>query len=111
MNIFSLIVVAIVGEAVWENLKMLWQKGKICVDRLGALVISIVLALDTGIDILSLAGVPTRIPYVGIILTGIVISRGANFTHDIVSAINNVYQNSKNTSNLEENKNKIDKSD
>ncbi len=104
MNIFSLIVVAIVGEAVWENLKMIWQKGKICVDKLGALIVSIILALDTGIDILSLAGVPTKIPWVGVILTGIVISRGANFTHDIVSAINNVYQNSKNTSNTEENK-------
>ncbi|KGN01519.1 hypothetical protein Z969_08205 [Clostridium novyi A str. 4570] len=103
MNIFSLIVVAIVGEAVWENLKMIWQKGKICVDKLGALIVSIILALDTGIDILSLAGVPTKIPWVGVILTGIVISRGANFTHDIVSAINNVYQNSKNTSNTEEN--------
>lgn len=104
MNIFSLIVVAIVGEAVWENLKMIWQKGKICVDKLGALIVSIILALDTGIDILALAGVPTKIPWVGVILTGIVISRGANFTHDIVSAINNVYQNSKNTSNTEENK-------
>lgn len=104
MNIFSLIVVAIVGEAVWENLKMIWQKGKICVDKLGALIVSIILALDTGIDILSLAGVPTKIPWVGVILTGIVISRGANFTHDIVSAINNVYQNSKNTSNTDENK-------
>ena len=104
MNIFSLIVVAIVGEAVWENLKMIWQKGKICVDKLGALIVSIILALDTGIDILALAGVPTKIPWVAVILTGIVISRGANFTHDIVSAINNVYQNSKNTSNTDENK-------
>lgn len=104
MKIFSLIVVAIVGEAVWENLKMIWQKGKICVDRLGALIVSIILALDTGIDILYLAGVPTKIPLVGGILTGIVISRGANFTHDIVSSINNVFQNTKNTSNIEENK-------
>lgn len=97
MNIFSLIIVAIVGEAVWENLKMIWQKGKLCFDKVGSLIISIVLALDTGIDILALSGVPTRIPCIGIILTGIVISRGANFTHDIVCAINNIYQNSKNT--------------
>lgn len=88
---------------------MVWQKGKICIDKLGALVVCIVLALDTDINILSLAGVPTKIPWVGVILTGIVISRGANFTHDIVSAINNVYQNLKNTSNTEENK--IDKKD
>ncbi|KEI04660.1 hypothetical protein IRP63_09350 [Clostridium botulinum] len=97
MNIFSLIIVAIVGEAVWENLKMIWQKGKLCIDKVGSLIISIILALDTGIDILALSGIPTRIPYVGTILTGIVISRGANFTHDIVSAINNICQNSKNT--------------
>lgn len=96
MNIFSLIIVSIVGEAVWENLKMVWEKGKLSIDKIGSLVISIVLALDTGVDILSLAGVPTRIPYLGAILTGIVISRGANFTHDIVASINNVYQNSKN---------------
>lgn len=95
MNILSLIVISMVGEALWETLKMTWQKGKLCKDRIGALIIGIFLAFTTGADIFSYIGINTFIPYSGVILTGILISRGANFTHDLVSSVSNVYQKTK----------------
>lgn len=95
MNILSLIVLALIGEAVWETLKLTWQGGKISVDRVGALVVGLLLALGTGLDLMAMVGVPLKIPYVGMVLTGLLISRGANFVHDLLASINNVQQNTK----------------
>lgn len=95
MNILSLIVLALVGEAVWETLKMTWQQGKVSIDRIGALVLGILLAVGTELDLMAIVGVPVSIPFVGMILTGILISRGANFIHDLLGNINNVNQNTK----------------
>lgn len=97
MNILSLLVIAVLAEAVWETLKMVWDKGKVSIDRIGAIVIGLLIALGTGFDILKIMDVSINIPYIGMILTGILISRGANFVHDLLGKVNNVYQNSKST--------------
>jgi len=86
-----------IGEAVWETLKMLWQKGKVNFDRIGALAVGLLLAISTGMDILVFVGINSKIPFVGIILTGILISRGANFVHDLLASIDNIHQNIKTT--------------
>lgn len=95
MNIMSIIIIALIGEALWETLKMTWQQGKVSIDRVGALIIGLVLALGTGLDLMAMIGVPMKVPYVGMILTGLLISRGANFVHDILASINNIQQNTK----------------
>jgi hypothetical protein len=95
MNILSLVVLALLGEAVWETAKMVWQNGKISIDRIGALVVGELLAIGAGTDLMAMVGVPLHIPYVGMILTGLLISRGANFIHDLLASINNVQQNTK----------------
>jgi hypothetical protein len=95
MNILSLIILALIGEALWETLKLTWQNGKLSIDRVGALLIGELLAIGTGLDLMAMVGVPLKIPYVGMILTGLLISRGANFIHDLLASINNVQQNTK----------------
>lgn len=90
MNLFSLAVLAFIGEAVWETLKMTWQDGKFSIDRLGALLVGLLLAIGTGMDLLEAVGIRVKIPFIGMVLTGILISRGANFTHDIVATVNNL---------------------
>ena len=92
-NIIILVLIALVGESVWETLKMVWQEGKISVDRIGALVVALLLAVGTKLDILTLLNINASIPYLGIILTGILISRGSNFIHDLLIKINNVKVN------------------
>lgn len=91
MSLLSLIVAALISEAVWETLKMTWQQGKVSIDRIGALTVGIVLAFVTGLDMLKLLDLGTTVPYVGIVLTGILISRGANFMHDLLNTINNIH--------------------
>jgi len=95
MDVMSIIIIALIGEALWETLKMTWQQGKVSIDRVGALIIGLILALGTGLDLMTMIGVPMKVPYVGMILTGLLISRGANFVHDILASINNIQQNTK----------------
>lgn len=88
-NLFLVIVVSILAESIWETLKMTWQNGKVSIDRIGALAVSLVLAVTTKLDLLALLGLETTIPYMGVILTGIIISRGSNFAHDLLVKVNN----------------------
>ena len=97
MKILSLVILAMIGEAVWETAKMVWQNGKISTDRIGAIAIGELLAIGAGMDILAMVGIPLSIPYLGMILTGLLISRGANFVHDLLKSINNLQQNTKTT--------------
>ena len=98
MSILSLMVVALIGEAVWETLKMTWDKGKISIDRIGALVIGLVLDFVTGLDMLKLLDISSKVSPAGIILTGVLISRGSNFMHDLLVAVNSIQVSSKITS-------------
>lgn len=87
MQIVQLIVLALLGEAIWETLKMVWQEGKLNIDRIGALAFGLLIAFVANADLLTLINVPATVPYVGIALTGILISRGANFMHDLLKKI------------------------
>ena len=87
MELVVLVIIALICEAVWETLKMVWQEGKLSIDRIGALVIGLLIAFVTSCDIFQLINIPVVIPYVGIVLTGILISRGANFVHDLLSKL------------------------
>ena len=90
MDLLTLFVLAILAESVWETLKMTWQKGKLCLDRVGALVVSLVICIDIKLDMLTLLGIKTTIPFIGIVLTAILISRGSNFLHDLLERIGQV---------------------
>ena len=86
-NLLQFVVIALLAETVWENLKMIWQNGKFNPDRIGALVISIVITVSTGIDLFAALNFNISIPVLGSILTGILISRGANVMHDLLKKI------------------------
>lgn len=89
MEYAQLIIVAILVEAIWENLKMLWENGKISVNRCGSLILAIVVCVLASIDIFPIVGIAIKIPYIGAILTGIIVSRGANFVNDLFSKLSN----------------------
>ena len=84
MEFAQLITVAVLVEAIWENIKMIWQNGKLSIDRIGSLVIGILVCLLVNIDIFTIVQLPVNIPIVGCVLTGIIVSRGANFLHDLI---------------------------
>ena len=95
MGFVQFLVIAFIAEAIWETLKLVWEDGKLSIDRVGAVIVGLLLALGTRLDLLEMIGVPTYIPYMGIVLTGLLISRGANFAHDLIEVISSLYQDLK----------------
>jgi chromate transport protein ChrA len=85
--IWSIIIAALLAEAVWETGKMAWQEGKVSIDRVGALVVGLVFALGAGLDLCDLLGIGFIYPIIGQFLTGVLLSRGANFIHDLYKGI------------------------
>ena len=88
MEFAQLIIIAILVEAIWENLKMIWQAGKFSIDMLGSLIVSVLICILAKIDIFSIVGITLLAPIVGSIFTGIIVSRGANFVNDLFKKIN-----------------------
>ena len=95
MGFVQFLLIAFIVEAVWETLKMIWEDGKLNIDRIGAIIIGLLLALGTRLDLLELVGIPVYIPYLGTILTGLLISRGANFAHDLLDTVSSLSQDLK----------------
>lgn len=83
----QLIILALLAEAIWENLRMIWEDGKFNVNRLGALILSIIIAVGTRTDLFELLNLNIFVPVLGSIFTGILISRGANVVHDLLKKI------------------------
>lgn len=88
VSIISLVILSLIVETVWETVKMAvplkipdWG------DRIGAMCIGLLLAIGTGLDIMVILQIPIHIPYLGLILTGLLISRGSNFMHDILAKV------------------------
>jgi len=92
-----LLLVAALIEAVWEALKpaldpvVKWLDGKgVPTDRLAALIISLAVSFGVGgvADLFELLGLPVAVPYLGTILTAVILARGSNFVHDLIGALN-----------------------
>ena len=90
MELAKILILSIIGEAIWETLKMFWQEGKISKDRIGALIVCIIIVWSTDLDIMTTIGIPVKFKVIGILLTGILISRGSNFIHDLFNSVNNI---------------------
>lgn len=91
MNLFFLfLVMAIVVEGLVEYAKTViaMRNKKAIVIQLSALVVSILLCLLSGANVLGELGVTFHVPYAGEILTGVFASRGANYASDLVGRLN-----------------------
>ena len=94
-----LVAVAVLIEAVWEALKPVFgklvsnlQERGIPIDRIMSLVIALAVCLGIGarVDMFVLLGLSLTVPYLGLILTAIILARGSNFVHDLLGALDGV---------------------
>lgn len=104
MTFWILLLVAFLVEAIWEALKPIfgglvsrWQDRGIPVDRIAALIISLAICMGLGsmVDLFALLGLTIGIPYLGVLLTAIILARGSNFVHDLFGTIGGIMQNNK----------------
>ena len=42
--------IAFIAEAIWETLKLVWEDGKLSIDRVGAVIVGLLLALGTRLE-------------------------------------------------------------
>ena len=83
MDYAQLIIIAILVEAIWENLKMIWDKNKLNINMLGSLLLSMIICVLAQINIFKIVGIELIVPIIGSLMTGIIVSRGANFVNDL----------------------------
>jgi hypothetical protein len=87
MEYAALVIVAILVEAIWENIKMVFPNKKFSISMLGSLLVSILICVLTKVDIFPVVGLTISVPVIGSILTGIIVSRGANFVNDLFTKL------------------------
>lgn len=86
-QLLQIITVAILVEAITKIIKDGFIKNQGKLGYFLSIAIGQLLAITTRFDVLLILGLPTFLPYVGIVLTGLLVSRGANFVNDIFEQI------------------------
>lgn len=91
-GLMLIIALAIVTEALVEYGKsiaraVLNKDRKAWATQVVAIAVSVMLCLATGADIFQVVGITFAWPWVGVVLTGILGSRGANYLNDFISKL------------------------
>ena len=82
----QLLIGAILIEALVDTVKRVYTK-TIQWEYFLALAVGILVAVVYGLDLPAVAGLVTAVPFVGAILTGIILSRGANYLYEILQRL------------------------
>ena len=79
---------AVLVEAVWESVKLLWEKGRVNTNQFGAMCIALLFSITTDTR-LEAVGITVTIPLLDRICTGLLMSRGSNFVHTLFDWVKN----------------------
>ena len=90
MTIIKILHAAVVIEALVSYGKMIVVDKKIQWPVIIAIALGIAVAVAFGLDIFAQIGMRSTIPYFGIVLTGMVISRGSNYVYDLFDKLNEI---------------------
>ena len=93
-TIVMILFLAITFEAIIQYSKtiieMLEKKQyKTFATQLAAILLSVFICFTAGVDLYTLVGVSFTLPWLGMLLTGIVVSRGSNYTSDFIKRLQN----------------------
>lgn len=84
----SVIVISFVIESIWSTVKLVWENRKHPDwQRVAIILLSVAVCIVYGMDVIALVGITSTVPVVGMILTGILASRGANGINDLLTKI------------------------
>lgn len=90
-SIILIIVLAVTVEALVEYVKTFISADiKTIAIQVSALLTSIALCLATGADLYGFLGISFVYPIIGVILTGVFASRGANYVSDLIKKLQSI---------------------
>jgi len=97
MTLNDFLMLAILVEAIAKIGKEVHKNNFLTFDILFPIIIGILCALYTNMNIFYIFNIPVKLHYdwIGNIFTGIIISRGANFIHDIFDSMKGINLNLK----------------
>ena len=86
-EVSKMLMVCIVLEGIITYINSFFVVGEPHYQMILSLVFGIFIAVAYKIDLLKLADIESAMPYIGSILTGVLISRGSNYIYDLMSKI------------------------
>lgn len=86
-NIFGLVFLSVIVEGIISYVNLFFVDGKIKWQVIVALVLGMAVAVAYNVDLFALAGLSTRVPYIGSLLTGVLLSRGSNYIFDLMKLL------------------------
>lgn len=86
----KIFLMSFVVVSIYDIIKGFYKNNKVDINSIVTAVLGIILAILAKLDIFALIGVDFIIPFVGQILTGLVISKGSNYVFDFVTKIINL---------------------
>lgn len=55
--------------------------------RILSIVLGVIAAFTFSVDLFSLVGIESELPFVAVILSGLILGRGSNFVHDFLNRV------------------------
>jgi len=95
MSAFGILCAAVIVEALITYIKTFIVDGKFQWQLLVAIALGVLVAIAYKLDLLALVGMVSNIPYIGYVLTGVLISRGSNYVFDLVKLISELAKKNK----------------
>lgn len=87
---FGIASFAILIEAIITYFNQFFVQENFCWQMLFSIALGIVIAVAYRLDIAAYFNLTSQIPYVGCVLTGILLSRGSNYVFDLISKFTNI---------------------
>ncbi|MBQ7800008.1 MAG: hypothetical protein IJ370_05905 [Oscillospiraceae bacterium] len=87
MEISAVLIMAVIVEAVIDYVKGWVVQKKIQWQQIAGVLFGVAVSFAYSLDIPALVGIESGIKYVGIVLTGVLISRGSNYVHDLYKTL------------------------
>ena len=85
-----LVVSAILVEAIITYINQFFISGTFCWEIFSSICFGILLAVAYKLDLPEYFDMKSNIPFIGQIITGILISRGANYVYDLIGKFTNI---------------------
>lgn len=87
---FGFVCFAIIIEAIITYVNQFFVSGSFSWEMLASIVLGILVAVAYKLDLPEYFNLKSGIPYVGNVLTGILLSRGSNYVFDLINKIVNL---------------------
>ncbi len=87
---YSLILFAILTEGIVTYADQFFIGGSFCPKMLMSIILGVVVAISYDLDLPEYLDMQAHVPYIGCILTGILISRGSNYLYDLISKLSSI---------------------